>query len=277
MTKAALQILCLVCVLAAPAVRAQNSDAATLATDEAVRRQADTIKLNQTLADAQGAQQRGDLVEAARLYQECYNLAQSIGPAVDQQKAEVLAGRSVVLLALARDDQAHHDYGRAEDRLQAILVADPQNLAALQAERENKALLDEQAGTVPDGPTLALRPELRTNEVEAATFVQDGKFLYEAGKYDEAEVKLKQALAIDPANLPAYQYERLVSEKRDANANRQSDIDSANAILQVDKSWAVQSARPPACVPAQFLQPHQSRLYRQGSPGDHLQAGPHPG
>ena len=85
----------------------------------------------------------------------------------------------------------------------------------------------------------ALQPTIRSNEVQVATLVQDGKFLFEAGKYDEAEVKLKQALTMDPGNLPAYQYLRLVTEKRDAGANRQSASDSAKAMLQVDKSWDV--------------------------------------
>jgi Flp pilus assembly secretin CpaC/tetratricopeptide (TPR) repeat protein len=240
MIKAALQILCLITVLAAPALRAQTTDAAALATDEAVRRQADSIKLKQKLADAVSAQQRNDLVEAARLYQECYQLAQVIGPPADPQMADIMSGRSTVLLALARDDQDHHDYQQAEERLKQILAADPQNDAALRAEKENKEYLDRQAGMVPDTATLAMRPTIQSNVVQVATLVQDGKFLYEAGKYDEAEVKLKQALAMDPGNLPAFQYLRLVHEKRDNNYTRRNDIDSTTAILQVDKSWDVQ-------------------------------------
>ena len=241
MIKAALQILCLITVLAAPALRAQTSDAAALATDEAVRRQALLIKLKQELADAISAQQRNDLTESARLYNECFQNAQIIGPPADPERAEIIDGRNTVLLALARDDQSRHDYQQAEVRLKLILATDPQNMAALQAEKENKAILDAQAGLVPSASVLAMRPTIKSNEVQVATLVQDGKFLYEAGKYDEADVKLKQALAMDPANLPAYQYMRLITEKRDSNITRRDDIDSANAMLQVDKSWDVQA------------------------------------
>jgi Flp pilus assembly secretin CpaC/tetratricopeptide (TPR) repeat protein len=241
MIKAALQILCLITILAAPALRAQTGDAAALATDEAVRRQALLIKLKQELADAQSAQQRNDLPEAARLYQECFQNAQIIGPPADLERPEIISGRNTVLLALARDYQDHHDYDKAEENFKLVLATDPQNEAVIQAEKENKAIIDAQAGTQPDVATRAMKPTIHSNEVQVATLVQDGKFLYEAGKYDEAEVKLRQALVMDPDNLPAYQYLRLVTEKRDHNVTRRNDVDSAGAILQVDKSWDVQA------------------------------------
>jgi Flp pilus assembly secretin CpaC/tetratricopeptide (TPR) repeat protein len=239
MIKAALQILCLITLLAAPALRAQTGDAAALATDEAVRRQALRIKLKQELADAQAAQQRNDLVEASRLYQDCYQYAQIIGPPADIYMSDIISGRNTVLLALAREDQDRHDYDKAEERFKLVLATDPQNAAVIQAEKENKAIIDAQAGLRPDGPTLAMRPTIHSNAVQVATLTQDGKFLYEAGKYDEAEVKLRQALTMDPDNLPAYQYLQMVSEKRDHNASRRNDIDSVNAMLQVNKSWDV--------------------------------------
>jgi beta-lactamase regulating signal transducer with metallopeptidase domain len=53
-----------------------------------------------------------------------------------------------------------------------------------------------------------------TNQTQLATLIQDGKFLYESGRYDEAAIKFKQARAIDPGNLPALQYLRLMTEKQ---------------------------------------------------------------
>ena len=146
MIKAALQILCLVTLLAAPALRAQTGDAAALATDEAVRRQALLIKLKQELADAISAQQRNDLIESARLYQECYQYAQIIGPPADAERAEIIEGRNTVLLALARDDQAHHDYDKAEERFKTVLATDPKTRPSYWPKRKNKQIIDSQAG-----------------------------------------------------------------------------------------------------------------------------------
>jgi type II secretory pathway component GspD/PulD (secretin)/beta-lactamase regulating signal transducer with metallopeptidase domain len=52
--------------------------------------------------------------------------------------------------------------------------------------------------------------------------VQDGKLLYEMGKLDEAEAKLKLALKEDPQNQAAFYYLRLVSEARAAGEHVRS-------------------------------------------------------
>ncbi len=57
-------------------------------------------------------------------------------------------------------------------------------------------------------------PTLIPQKVEAATLVQDGRLLYELGKLDEAESKLKSALALDTDNKGAHYYLNLVEETR---------------------------------------------------------------
>jgi beta-lactamase regulating signal transducer with metallopeptidase domain len=50
------------------------------------------------------------------------------------------------------------------------------------------------------------------SKIEAGKLVQDGKLLYEIGKFDEAEAKLKAALAIDSENAAAKYYLGLVAQ-----------------------------------------------------------------
>ena len=60
------------------------------------------------------------------------------------------------------------------------------------------------------------------SKIEAAKLVQDGKLLYEMGKFDEAEAKLKAAIALNPDNQAAHYYTNLVHA---ANAGpRMQDI-----------------------------------------------------
>jgi hypothetical protein len=61
---------------------AQTADN-TAAVDEAVRRESDRIQLRLKLADAKVAQSKGDLLEAARLYQDGFALANRIGQGID--------------------------------------------------------------------------------------------------------------------------------------------------------------------------------------------------
>ena len=242
MIKAAPTLLCLIFLAAAPALKAQvPNDPVGLATDEAIRREYQTADLRKKLALAQSAVQRGDLNEAARQYQTCYDLCQKIGfEPVKAETEQVISGLSYVLLELANQDQRHQDYRSANARINQILIIDPQNQAALDFRRRNKALLDAQAGTIPSQEQLDKIPDLRSNDVRVATMVQDGKFLFEAGKLDEAEAKLRRALEESPQNVAAEHYLQLITEARASDAARQSDELSRSALVQVEKSWGVE-------------------------------------
>ena len=59
--------------------------AADAAVNEAILRQANTIVLRQKLSDAKAVAQRGDIVNAAKLYQESVTLADQIGSGIDPE------------------------------------------------------------------------------------------------------------------------------------------------------------------------------------------------
>ena len=242
MIKAAPTILCLIFLAAAPALKAQvSNDPVGFATDEAIRREYQTADLRKKLALAQSASQRNDLKEAARLYQTCYDLCQKIGfEPVKAETEQVIAGLTYVLLELANQDQRQQDYRSANARINQVLIIDPQNQAALEFRRRNKALLDAQAGTIPSPEQLDKIPDLRSNDVRVATMVQDGKFLFEAGKLDEAEAKLRRALEESPQNVAAHHYLLLITDQRASEAARQSDELSRTALVQVEKAYGVE-------------------------------------
>ena len=77
------------------------------------------------------------------------------------------------------------------------LKVDPQNPAAVAFKRENDTSW--RPGAVK---CLTRRPSKRSyiakDKTDAGTLTQDGKLFYEMGKFDEAEVKLKQAIKLDP-------------------------------------------------------------------------------
>src|ERR1700722_4958921 len=242
MTKAS-HLYCLILLLVtASALKAQTPppDAINAATDEAVRREADKIILHNNLASAERARQQGDLITALHLYEDCYSRIQKIGiTAVPAENQQVVASLVVILFELAQRDQERKDYGKADEHYSRILVIDPGNPDATVAQRENRKLLHLQEGTIPSRELIEQIPSFRTNEVRVATMVQDGRLLYEAGKLDEAEAKLNEAYQRDPGNVAAYQYPRLIKEKRMADSTRRSELHSGDAILQVEKAWDV--------------------------------------
>ena len=72
---------------------------------------------------------------------------------------------------------------------------------------------------------------------DADTLVRDGKLLYEMGKFEEAEAKLKQALKLDPINEGAYYYLNLVKQAVDAREERMHTMDNQTRIVEVTKAW----------------------------------------
>ncbi|HWY78615.1 MAG TPA: hypothetical protein VN281_23575, partial [Verrucomicrobiae bacterium] len=241
MIKAA-SLFCFTVLLAATpvAVRAQSAEDVNRAAEEAVRRQADTILLRQKLALAQEDQQRGDLQAALKHYGDCYALAQGIGPSLPPDLGQqTRGGLVVVLFAVAKIEQDKKDYADADLRFSRILVVDPGNQEAIIRKKENQRLLDAQAGTVPGPDTTALIPTWHSNEVRVATMVQDGKLLFEAGKLDDAEVKLTQAYKEDPQNTAANYYLEMIAEKRTADASRRVDLQGRQGLMQVEKAWDV--------------------------------------
>jgi type II secretory pathway component GspD/PulD (secretin)/beta-lactamase regulating signal transducer with metallopeptidase domain len=59
-------------------------------------------------------------------------------------------------------------------------------------------------------------PTITTNAAESTKLVQDGKLLYEMGKFEDAEAKLKAALALYPDNQAAHYYLALIEQSRQA-------------------------------------------------------------
>jgi type II secretory pathway component GspD/PulD (secretin)/tetratricopeptide (TPR) repeat protein len=240
MTKAALTLFCLTFLAAVPALQAQTNDAGMIAARDAVRREADIMKLRIKLGDAAATRQRGDLEGAAKLYEDCHQLVQGIGDsAIPELAAQTRSERSAVLLELARRDQSQENYDQAGVRLRQVIADDPQNPEALKLQNKNQELLIQQAGMRPSAAALNESSTIESNRVRVNTLVQDGRFFYEAGKYDEADDRFKQALKLDPANTAASQYTALILEKRDLNTVHNNQISSENAMLQVDQEWKV--------------------------------------
>src|SRR5262245_50236376 len=143
MKKAALTTLCAIFIVSAGS--AQNPAAPTqVAEDEAVRRQADTVRLRKKLQDAQTEYKRGDLTVAAKLYEDSYALVQQIGSGIDQEARQAIDGLINTRMELAKEAQRQGDLSQADAQVRRVLKVDPKNAAALTFKKENDALMASQ-------------------------------------------------------------------------------------------------------------------------------------
>jgi tetratricopeptide (TPR) repeat protein len=245
MTKAVSISLGLIILLATAPAPAQTN-ATDLAVNQAVLNQANTIVLRQKLADAKSATARGDLLVAANLYEDAYNLVTQIGTGIDAETAQTISGLVSVRLELARRAQSNGDFREASTEINRALRVDPQNPTLLAFKKQNDQTLAAMRGKMPDTATLEQVPIIANEHTEAGTLVHDGKLLYEMGKLTEAEAKFNAALKLDPDNEGAFYYMKLIEQARFGRSEHKTDIANDERIVDVQRDWEMPKNSVPA-------------------------------
>lgn len=237
MTKSAVSFGLAMLLAATNATLAQTTPTDT-AVDQAVYRTANLILLRQKLQDARAAALRNDLPAAATLYDNAVELANQIGPSNAQaESAAAVQGSSAVRLRLADAARKRGDWREVETQLNRVLKEDPRNPVALQMKAENDKTLNELAGLIPSKDALQQAAVAKTNNVDSNTLVQDAAVLMEAGKLDEADAKLKEALQLNPENRAAYYYLDLVKEHRYRIGSQRQETTNREKMLDVTRAW----------------------------------------
>jgi hypothetical protein len=240
MSKTVSFLLGLAVLLAAAVPRAVSAQttAADLAVNQAVLDQSYTIELRQKLVDARIAAGRGDLPGAAKLYEDAYALVLKIGSGIESETAQTISGLVGTRLQLARLAQGNQDLHEADTQITRALKVDPKNPAALAFKNQNDQMIAASRGRVPDDETVSKVVAMEKNDLPAAaTLVQDGKLLYEAGKLEEAQARLQQALKLDPENSGAYYYINLIQQALIFREEHAHANDNQQRMSYVEQQW----------------------------------------
>ncbi len=249
MTKTNLLTLGLAALLSFPSILSAQDNPTSAAVNEAVLRQAKTIELRQKLADAKTVALHGNVVGAAKLYQECCTLVGQVGSGIDSESAQAIAGLTKTRLALARDAQSRGDLHEADVQVQQVLKTEKElkihstASAASAFKEQNDQMLAAMKGRMPGTETLDQVPKITQQKVQSGTLAQDGKLLYEMGKLAEAEVKLTEAVQIDPDNTGANYYLNLIQQSRIKRDLTKHTVDTQTRIEQVEKEWVLPNPR----------------------------------
>jgi len=105
------------------------------------------------------------------------------------------------------------------DRTGVLMVrCTRQDLEIIETALENLGAIEK---VMPTPNPLGAAMSAGTNEV--SKLVQEAKQLYELRRLEEAEVKLREAMKLDPANSAAYYYMNLIQEARYSDLARKRD------------------------------------------------------
>ena len=154
MTKVFIIPLGILFLLAAPLL-AQTKSASDLAVSQAIYDQAHTIELRQKLVDARAAAARGDLAEAARLYEAAKALVDQIGSGIELETKQTISGLSATWLEIARRAQAAGDLHEADRDVSRVLKVNPHDADAIAFKKSNDATIAALKGRTPDQATQA--------------------------------------------------------------------------------------------------------------------------
>ncbi|HKS38665.1 MAG TPA: hypothetical protein VJW76_15840 [Verrucomicrobiae bacterium] len=224
-------------VFAVTPVAMAQPTAADSATVEALRRQEAMVLLRKSLSDARTAEMQGDLTTASKIYEDAYRYVQIIGVGIEQETAQTVYGLSTVRLALAKQAQQKGRFEEADLHVNRVLAVNPKNELAQRFKKENDKALKALEGRRPSKEAQAQIPEFNRQRIATGTLVQDGKLLYEMGKYEEAEAKLKDAAKQDPNNQGAFYYLTLIEEARYAQGARRREVETKNKHVEVENAW----------------------------------------
>ena len=176
-----------------------------------------------------------------------------IGPR-NTETPQIAASLSRVLLAEAKIDESRHQFQEADLKITSTPSPLIPPIPMAQAmKKDNDKSLALQSGRIPSKEVQALIPAFQTNMLNSQTLVQDARVFYEAGKFDEAEIRLVQAKKLDPENLSASHYLELLSERRAAQATRITDESARIALLKVDQAYEVPLRGQQRQAPNQFI------------------------
>jgi Flp pilus assembly secretin CpaC/tetratricopeptide (TPR) repeat protein len=230
-------------LLGADARLLAQPSASQVAADEAVKREATIIQLRKKLEEAGSTRKKGELEASARLYEEAYTMVQRVGNGIETERAETISSLVAVDLEIAEKAQRRGELSEAAARVKRALTIDPKNAVAQDFKKANDKLVEQQRGRTPSQEVKSRVPEIKEERIATSTLVQDGRLLYEMGKLDEAEKKLKEAFKRDPENKAAAYYLHLLEQGRYNQEARKREITATERVGEVERAWNTEVKR----------------------------------
>jgi general secretion pathway protein D len=198
-----------------------------LAQREMLRRQDAITEGDALLNEGRAAYAKGDYQQAVDKYRQALDRVPDAPMVADRRKsyAEHLGDASV---ALSIQHRKVGKYTEARTLLEAVLVADPENIEA----KREMGYLDDPIRT---NPALTYEHTQNVDKVRRGLYTAEGNF--NLGKFDDAKKEYNNVLRTDPYNSAARRGLERVSSAKSDYYRAAYDHTRAELLSQVDAAW----------------------------------------
>ncbi len=213
----------------APPATAPSSEAARVAQEEVIRRQAAQAQARALIDEAQKLYSAGKYdVAIPKLEAALRMLPRAKATESDVNRATRLLVDSCDRLALSSYEAS--DLASARDYAQKALEYDPRDRAA-----ENMLVKIKQGPPPPPPPSRS--PEFMASREQVRQLFREGRLLMNSGQLDEADKRFQQILVIDPYNADAYEYINQVTAKREDSTFAGMEANRNRMLSDADRGW----------------------------------------
>ncbi len=208
---------------------APSSEAARVAQEEVIRRQAAQAQARALIDEAQKLYSDGKYdVAIPKLEAALRMLPRAKATESDVNRATRLLVDSCDRLALSSYEAS--DLASARDYAQKALEYDPRDRAA-----ENMLVKIKQGPPPPPPPSKS--PEFMASREQVRQLFREGRLLMNSGQLDEADKRFQQILVIDPYNADAYEYINQVTAKREDSTFAGMEANRNRMLSDADRGW----------------------------------------
>jgi len=219
---------------AAPAAT-PSSEADILAQQEEVRRQAADEQSRKNYAAAKQALEKKNYEEAVRLL-EAANLDLPQRPKNDKLRDQIQLQLLDAYVRLARE-KIDTDINFARKNIDAALKLSPDNERALAVQKKIAARERDIAEELARPRSVMEQPKYSEKYASVDELLRNGRDLFEAREYNDAETVFEQVLFLDEYNAEAMRYLKKLEERRLDLRTKEREATVAGMIADVRDTW----------------------------------------
>jgi beta-lactamase regulating signal transducer with metallopeptidase domain/tetratricopeptide (TPR) repeat protein len=199
---------------------------------EAARRVESDLTPGQTLEEAR------QLEQDAVLFEEGIRLADRGEVAnAEAQKRAAIEGLTRARYAIAKGFFEQRKFPEAIAQMDLLLRFVPKSATGKQYKTYISQTADKHVGRMASEEMLDKVPAYLADKKDVAGLIQDGKFLYEMRKFDEAKKRFRKAIELDPNATAARYYLSLIQVVEDGGEARNLDTLNLRHMTMVERAW----------------------------------------